>query len=153
MNGALGPLWAHGDYTGPGEPPEDGEMNEMTFWPSTLPLGHSILNHYDWTGKTLFYFELEDQSGARTRDLRLFKQAALATAPGPWSSVEESDRLEYLTEHSYIVGHRSLSQYKAERESRILLCKVKRQYMFTLQVSRYCLLALHDRVEVIAVWK
>ena len=54
MNGVLGHLCAHIGYTGPGEPPEDGEMNEMTLSsrhmirnlgpcglrPSTLPLGH-----------------------------------------------------------------------------------------------------------------
>ena len=54
MNRALGHLCAHIGETGPGEPPEDGEMIEMTLssrhriWnsspgglrPSTLPLGH-----------------------------------------------------------------------------------------------------------------
>ena len=54
MNRALGHLCAHRGLTGPGEPPEDGEMNEMTLSsrhrirnsspgglrPSTLPLGH-----------------------------------------------------------------------------------------------------------------
>ena len=53
MNRALGQLCAHIGQTGPGEPPEDGEMNEMTLSsrhrirnsspgglrPSTLPLG------------------------------------------------------------------------------------------------------------------
>ena len=29
---------------------------------------------------------------------------------------------------------------------RVLLCKAKRQYLLTLQVSRYCLLSMHDRV-------
>ena len=54
MDRALGHLCAHIGYTGPGEPPEDGEMIEMTLSsrhrirnsnpgglrPSTLPLGH-----------------------------------------------------------------------------------------------------------------
>ena len=54
MNRALGHLCAHIDKTGPGEPPEDSEMIEMTLSsrhrirnsspgglrPSTLPLGH-----------------------------------------------------------------------------------------------------------------
>ena len=54
MNRALGHLSPHIGKTGPGEPPEDGEMNEMTLSsrhrirnsspgglrPSTLPLGH-----------------------------------------------------------------------------------------------------------------
>ena len=53
MNWALGHLWAH-RLRGPGEPPEEGEMNEMTLSsrhrnrnlspgglrPSTLRLGH-----------------------------------------------------------------------------------------------------------------
>ena len=37
MNGVLGHLCAHLGYTGPGEPSEDGEMNEMT-----LPSRHRI---------------------------------------------------------------------------------------------------------------
>ena len=54
MNRTLGHFCAHIGLTGPGEPPEDGEMIEMTLssrhWirnsspgglrPSTLPLGH-----------------------------------------------------------------------------------------------------------------
>ena len=54
MNRVLGHLCAHIGYTGPGEPPEDGGMIEMTLSsrhrirnsgpgglrPSTLPLGH-----------------------------------------------------------------------------------------------------------------
>ena len=54
MNRALVHLCAHIGYTGTGEPPEDGEMNEMTLSSrhrirnsspgglrsSTLPLGH-----------------------------------------------------------------------------------------------------------------
>ena len=39
MNGVLGYLCAHIGQTGPGEPPEDGEMNEMT-----LPSRHRIRN-------------------------------------------------------------------------------------------------------------
>ena len=38
MNGVLGHLCANIGYTGPGEPPEDGEMNEMT-----LPFRHMNL--------------------------------------------------------------------------------------------------------------
>ena len=55
MNRALGHLCAHIGYTGPGEPPEDGEMIEMKpssrhrirnsspggLRTSTLPLGHA----------------------------------------------------------------------------------------------------------------
>ena len=39
MNGVLGHLCAHIGLTGPGEPPEDGEINEMT-----LPSRHRIRN-------------------------------------------------------------------------------------------------------------
>ena len=73
MNRALGRLCAHIGYTGPGEPPEDGEMIEMTLSsrhrirnsspgglrPSTLPLGHGgspqyWLSHVD--GEETFLF-------------------------------------------------------------------------------------------------
>ena len=54
MNRALGHFCAHAGYSGPGEPPEDGEMSAMTLpsrhrirnsnpgglGASTLPLGH-----------------------------------------------------------------------------------------------------------------
>ena len=54
MKGVLGHLCAHIGQTGPGEPPEDGEMNEMILpsrqrirnsssgglRPNTLPCGH-----------------------------------------------------------------------------------------------------------------
>ena len=60
MNRALGHLCAHIGKNGPGEPPEDGEMNEMTLSsrhrmrnsslgglrPSTLPLGHGGSHQY-----------------------------------------------------------------------------------------------------------
>ena len=50
MNGILGHLFALIGETGPGKPPNDGEVNQMTLpsrhripsgvRPSTLPLGH-----------------------------------------------------------------------------------------------------------------
>ena len=44
----------------------------------------TILNLYEWVGKKHFVsLKLEDKSGFRTRDLRLYKQAALTTAPRP----------------------------------------------------------------------
>ena len=44
----------------------------------------TILNLYKWAGKKHFVsLKLECQSGARTCDLRLSKQAALTTAPVP----------------------------------------------------------------------
>ena len=60
MNRALGHLCAHIGSTGPGEPPEDGEMIEITLSsrhriqnsspgglrPSTLPLGHGSSPQY-----------------------------------------------------------------------------------------------------------
>ena len=39
MNRALGHFCAHTGYIGPGEPPEDGEMSDMT-----LSSGHIIQN-------------------------------------------------------------------------------------------------------------
>ena len=72
QNRALGHLCAHIGWTGPGEPPEDGEMLEMTLSsrhrirnsspgglrPNTLPLGHGgspqyWLSHVDG-GETFF---------------------------------------------------------------------------------------------------
>ena len=86
--------WSH--LTGPGEPPENGEMNEMTLpsrqriqnsstgglRQSRLPLGFwsspELFNLYKWTEKKIFVsLKLECQS-----DLRLSKQAALTTGPG-----------------------------------------------------------------------
>ena len=80
------------------EPPED-EMNEMTLpfrhrirnlslgglSPSTLPLGQwGFPQYWIFTSERrrniLFLWNL---NGVRTRDLRLSKQAALTTAPGP----------------------------------------------------------------------
>ena len=73
MNRALGHLCAHIGLTGPGEPPEDGEMIEMTLSsrhriqnsspgglrPSTLPLvteaPHNT-NFHTWMGKKQFCF-------------------------------------------------------------------------------------------------
>ena len=44
----------------------------------------TILNHYELAKKEHFVsLKLEGQSGARTRDLRHPKQAALTTAPRP----------------------------------------------------------------------
>ena len=72
MNRALGHLCAHIGYTGPGESPEDGEMNEMTLSsghrirnsspgglrPITLPLGHggspTLLSFTRGWGRNIF---------------------------------------------------------------------------------------------------
>ena len=44
----------------------------------------TILSHYEWAEKKHFVsLKIEGQSGIRTRDLRLSKQAALTTALGP----------------------------------------------------------------------
>ena len=56
--------------------------------PSTLHLGHGGSPLYciftSERGKNFFdSLKLEGQSGVRTRNLRLSKQAALSTAPGP----------------------------------------------------------------------
>ena len=78
----------------PGQPPEGGEMNEMTLpsrhririsnpgdlGSSALPRA-TILNLCEWAGKKQFVsLKLEGQSGVRTRDLRHSKQADLTTA-------------------------------------------------------------------------
>ena len=44
---------------------------------------HTILNHYGRARKKLDGQKFDGLNGVRTRDLRLSKQAALATAPGP----------------------------------------------------------------------
>ena len=73
-------LCVHVGYTGPGEPPEDGEMNEMTLSsrhrirnsspgglrPSTLPLGHGgspqyLLLHVDGEETFLFLSKRRDR--------------------------------------------------------------------------------------------
>ena len=49
----------------------------------------TVFNLYEWAGKILFLFlKHAGQSGVRTRDLRLSKQAALSTTPGPPPCVE-----------------------------------------------------------------
>ena len=74
INRALGHLCAHIGYTGPEEPPEDGEMIEMTLSsrhrirnsssgglrPSTLPLGHG-LSHVDGEATFLFLSNRRDR--------------------------------------------------------------------------------------------
>ena len=83
MNRVLGRLCAHIGRTGPGEPPEDGEMNEMTLpskhrtrnsspggpRPSTLLLGHGgspqyCVSHVD--GEETFCFFQTAETGNRT---------------------------------------------------------------------------------------
>ena len=99
MNGVLDHFCAHIGRTGPGETPEDVEMNEMALlsrhriWnaspgdlgPSTLPLGHEGSKNIESMrvsgGETYLFFKLECQSVVRTRDRRLSQQAALSTAP------------------------------------------------------------------------
>ena len=55
--------------------------------PSTLPLGHGGSAQYNFLPvseeETFVSLKPQCQSGGRTSDLRLSKQAALATAPGP----------------------------------------------------------------------
>ena len=86
---------AHTGLTGPGGPPEDGEINEMTLpsrhmirnsgprglVTSTLPLGHGGSPQYWITAsereETFVSSQLGGQSGARTRHLRLPKQTAV----------------------------------------------------------------------------
>ena len=83
------------------EPPEEGEMNEITLpsrhkirnlssgglRQSRLLLGHGGSPQYSVITserrRRFFFLNLEGQSGFRARDLRLSKQAALATASAP----------------------------------------------------------------------
>ena len=46
------------------------------------------------------------------------------------------------------IGPKIVTSYgkKAENSRFTMLCKAKRQYMLTLQLGRYCLLALHDSI-------
>ena len=62
----------------PGEPPEDGEMNEMT-----LPSKHSFFKFKPWRSeaKNATSRKPERQSRFRTCDLRLSGHAVLTTAP------------------------------------------------------------------------
>ena len=81
MNRALGHLCPHIGKTGPGKPPEGGEMNEMTLSsrhrirnsspgglrPSTLPLGHvGSPEFYTWMGEKHFCFFQTAETGNRT---------------------------------------------------------------------------------------
>ena len=80
----------------PGEPPEHGEMNVID--DTALQTHDSKFETENATSRSrrlpiiLFFLRvsgkkhlvsLKDKSGVRTRDLRLSKQAALITAPGP----------------------------------------------------------------------
>ena len=85
MNRALGHLCPHIGKTGPGEPPEAGEMNEMTLSsrhrirnsspgglrPSTLPLGHvgSILSFTGGWGRNIFVSFKPPRPGTEPRTL------------------------------------------------------------------------------------
>ena len=100
MNRALGHLCAHIGWTGPGEPPEGGEMIEMTLSsrhrirnsnpgglrPSTLPLGHGgspqyWLSHVD--GEETFFVSFKPpRPGTEPRTLA-WKAPVLTTTLGP----------------------------------------------------------------------
>ena len=78
----VGPWSLYCWLSGPGEPAENGEMNQMTIpsrhriqisspgglLPSTLPLGHGgsptqILNVLEWAGTKLFVWNLNTRTG------------------------------------------------------------------------------------------
>ena len=99
LNRALGHLCAHIGYTGPGEPPEDGEMIEMTLSsrhrirnsspgglrPITLFIGHGgspqyWLSHVD--GEETFLFLSNRRDRNRTLNSRV-KGTVLTTTLGP----------------------------------------------------------------------
>ena len=97
MNRAFGHPCAHIGLTGPGEPPEDGEMIEMTLpsrhrirnsspgglRPSTLPLGHGGSPHY-WLshvdGEEIFLVSFKPPSPG-TEPRTLAWKAVVASAP------------------------------------------------------------------------
>ena len=109
MNRALGHLCAHIGQTGPGEPPEDGEMIEMTLFsrhrirnsspgglrPSTLPLGHGgypqyWLSHVDVGETFCVSFNRRDRDNL-PRTLA-WKAAVLTTTLGPPPNKHETRR-------------------------------------------------------------
>ena len=100
MNRALGHLWAHIGWTGTGEPPDDGEMNDMTLSsrhrirnsspgglrPSTQPLGHGGSPQYTsltrgW-GRNIFVSYKLPRLGTEPQTLA-WKAAVLTTTLGP----------------------------------------------------------------------
>ena len=100
MNRALGHLCAHIGWTGPGEPPEDGVMIEMTLSsrhrirnsspgglrPSTLPLGHGgspqyWLSHVD--GEETFFVSFKPPRPGTEPWTLAWKAAVLTTTLGP----------------------------------------------------------------------
>ena len=60
----------------------------------------TIWNLYEWAGEKHFFFKLEGQSGVRARDLRLFKQAALTTAPVASFKIYTSSGI--IRDYSYV---------------------------------------------------
>ena len=113
MNRASGRLCAHIGWTGPGEPPEDGEMIEMTLSSrhrirnsspgglrlSTLPLGHGGSPQY-WLshvyGEETFFVSFKPpRPGTEPRTLA-WKAAVLTTTLGPPPSEHESGNKMYL---------------------------------------------------------
>ena len=109
MNGVLGHLCAHMGKTWPGETPVNGEMNEMTLLsrhgirnsgpgglrPSKLPLGHGDSSQYSiCTSERRRNISFEGQSGVRTGDFRLSKQAAMPLHQGPRPTV--NTRYQYI---------------------------------------------------------
>ena len=68
----------------------------------------TILNLYEWAGKKHFVsLKLGDQSGVRAHNLRLSKQAALTTAPGPpplWVAVQQTRNIEPIAQPHTSIG-------------------------------------------------
>ena len=109
MNRALGHLCAEISKTGPGEPLEDGEMNEMTLpsrhrirnsspgglRPSTLPLGHGGFPQY-WVshvdGEETFSFFQTAETGNRTPNSSVKGSGAHHYPRAPAQSLCETNR-------------------------------------------------------------
>ena len=101
VGGALGHYWARGTSWGWWDEWDDSALQtqHLKFEPWRSEAEHvtsrsqrlpTILNLYEWAEKKHFVsLKLGCQSGVRTRDLRLSKQAALTTATGPPPSLDE----------------------------------------------------------------
>ena len=125
MNRASGHLCAHIGLTGPGKPPKDGEMIEMTLSsrhrirnsspgglrPSTLPLGHGgspqyWLSHVDGEG-TFFVSFKPPRPGTEPRTLAW--TATTTLGPPPPGSQTVGQHLAVNASCSVLGGHHSIS--------------------------------------------
>ena len=104
--------------------------------PSTLPLGYGGSPQYSiftsvWGRNILVFFKLKGESGARTRDLWLSKQADLTTAPGPPPRLNkraQNDKTgEKISLYAEYKSFRKKQHLKLENRKNIVMeiCSVK----------------------------